>query len=140
MAFAGIDYLAVLAAAVAAFAFGAAYYGPLGKAWLTAQGKDPVACKDRKPKPGPFIRAGIALLVMAWVMGGLMGHLGEGAYTVGGGILTGAIVWLGFVATTLVVNHGFQESKIALTLIDGGHWLGVLAIQGAVIALLGPPA
>jgi hypothetical protein len=77
---------------------------------------------------------------MAWVMGGLMGHLGEAAYSVGGGAMTGAIAWLGFVATTLLVNHGFQESKIALTLIDGGHWLGVLIIQGVVIALFGPPA
>ena len=139
MAFAGIDYLAVLVAAVVSFAFGAAYYGPLGKAWMAAQGKDPAACKDRKPTPGPFIRAGIGLLIMAWVLAGLMGHLGEGAYSVSGGIISGAIVWLGFVATTLLVNHGFQESKIALTLIDGGHWLGVLAIQGAVIALFGPP-
>jgi hypothetical protein len=140
MAFAGISYLAVVIAAAASFAFGAAYYGPLGKAWLRAQGKDPQACKDRKPTPGPFIRAGAALLVMAWVMGGLMGHLGEAAYSVGGGAMTGAIAWLGFVATTLLVNHGFQESKIALTLIDGGHWLGVLIIQGVVIALFGPPA
>ena len=42
-----------------------------------------------------------------------------------------------FVATTLVVNHGYQRSKASLMLIDGAHWLGVLLIQGAVIGLMG---
>jgi hypothetical protein len=41
------------------------------------------------------------------------------------------------VITTLAVNHAFQGSKRALTLIDGGHWLGVLLLQGAVIGLMG---
>lgn len=36
MAFAGISYLAVLAAAIAAFAFGALWYGVLGKRWQAA--------------------------------------------------------------------------------------------------------
>jgi hypothetical protein len=68
-----------------------------------------------------------------------MGHLGEAAFSVGGGALSGAIVWAGFVATTLLVNHGFQGAKFTLTLIDGGHWLGALAIQGAIIGAFGPP-
>ena len=39
MAFAGINYLAVLIATVAGFAFGAAYYMSLSKPWLAAVGK-----------------------------------------------------------------------------------------------------
>jgi hypothetical protein len=46
-------------------------------------------------------------------------------------------VWLGFVATTLVVNNTFQGAKRSLTYIDSGHWLGVLLLQGAIIGLLG---
>ena len=46
-------------------------------------------------------------------------------------------MWLGFVITTMAVNNAFRGAKPALTLIDGGHWLGVLLLQGAVIGWLG---
>jgi hypothetical protein len=39
--------------------------------------------------------------------------------------------------TSLVVNHAFQGVRRTLTLIDGGHWLGVLLIQGAIIGWFG---
>ena len=39
MAFAGMNYLAILVAAVAAFAWGAAYYMTLSKQWLAAVGR-----------------------------------------------------------------------------------------------------
>jgi hypothetical protein len=38
--------------------------------------------------------------------------------------------------TSLIVNHAFQGAKRMLTLIDGGHWLGVLLIQSAVLILM----
>ena len=53
------------------------------------------------------------------------------------GLLSGAFCWLGFVATTLAVNHGYQGTRWMLTLIDGAHWLGVLLIQGLIIGWLG---
>ena len=64
-------------------------------------------------------------------------HLGSGQVTIYNGIISGAFVWLGFVATTLVTNHGFQMKLGRLTLIDGGHWLGVLLIQGAILGAMG---
>ncbi len=53
------------------------------------------------------------------------------------GVITGLFLWFGFVATTIAVNNAFQGARRALTLIDGAHWLGVLAIQGLVIGLIG---
>jgi hypothetical protein len=35
------------------------------------------------------------------------------------------------------VNHAFGGAKPMLTLIDGGYWLAVLLIQGAVIGAFG---
>ena len=52
-------------------------------------------------------------------------------------MITAAFMWLGFVITTLSVNNAFQGAKPALTVIDGGHWLGVLLLQGAIIGLMG---
>ncbi len=131
MEFAGINYLAVLGAAVAAFMFGAAWYGGLSKQWMAAVGL------TEPPKPNPMIYGltFVCQLVIAWVLAGIMGHLSQ--ISVSGGVTSAFFVWLGFVATTLIVNHRFQDASWSLTIIDGGHWLGVLMIMGIVIGLIG---
>lgn len=139
MGFAGLNYSAVLAAAVASFLFGGLWYGALSKQWLAAIGKtlDDIKAPDGQPVWMAYAVTFACQLVMAWVLAGVIGHLGPGQVTVRNGIISGAFVWLGFVLTSTVVNHTFQGHKRALTLIDAGHWLGVLAIQGAVIGLFG---
>lgn len=139
MAFAGISYLAILAAAVASYIFGAIWYMALSKPWMAALGKTEADIKgpDGKGSAAPFVIAFVAQLVMAYVLGGLIGHLGAGQVTPWNGLLSAFFVWIGFVLTTLVTNHGFQGSKRMLTVIDGVHWLGVLLIQGLVIGLFG---
>lgn len=132
MTFAGVNYLAVVIAAVAGFAWGAAYYMTLAKQWLAAVGRT-----EPNKSPTPFIVSIVALLVMAWVLSGLIGHLGAGQVTLKNGIVSGLFVWLGFIATTVFVNNAYPGRKVSLSLIDSGHWLGVLAIQGAVIGGLG---
>ena len=132
MAFAGMNYLAVLIAAVAAFAWGAAYYMTLSKQWLAAVGN-----AQPNKSAAPFIISFVALLVMGFVMAGLIAHLGPGQVTLRNGVISGAIVWAGFVATTVFVNNAYPGRKYMLSLIDSGHWLGVLAIQGAVIGAMG---
>jgi len=138
MDFAGLNYLAVVVAAVASFVFGAVWYGSLGKPWMDAVGKTEEEIKSSgQPLPVLMAITIVAQLVMAWVLAGLIGHLGKGHVTILNGLTSGAFVWLGFVATTLIVNHGYQGARWKLTLIDGGHWLIVLMIQGAVIGYLG---
>ena len=136
MAFAGINYLAALIAAVAGFAFGAAYYIGLSKQWLAAVGKtkEEVAAKRSRV---PFIVSIVALLIMAWVLAGGIGHLGPGQVTLKNGVISALFMWLGFVITTLAVNYSFSQRRPMLTIIDGIHWLGVLVIQGAIIGAMG---
>jgi hypothetical protein len=90
-----------------------------------------------KRSPTPFIVSIVALLIMAWVLAGTMGHLGTGQVTLNNGIISGLFVWLGFVITTQSVNYAFGQRKPMLTVIDGIHWLGVLVIQGAIIGAMG---
>ncbi len=135
MAFAGINYVGVIVAAVAAFVFGAVWYGALGKHWMAAQGKTGPQMKASAMPIGPMITSFVGLIVMAWMLAGLIGHLGF--ETLRTGAVSGAFVWFGFVLTTTVVNHAFQGQKRLLTVIDAGHWLGVLVIQGAVIGAIG---
>lgn len=139
MEFAGLNYFAIVVAAVVSFMFGWLWYGVLlSKQWLDAVGKSEKELKgDGGPSPIPFVIAFIAQLVMAWMLAGIIGHLGPGEVTLGNGLISAFFVWLGFVITTLAVNYTFQGAKAALTLIDGGHWLCVLLLQGAVIGLMG---
>jgi len=132
MEFAGINYLAIAVAAAAGFMVGGVWYQVLGNTWAQAQGRTK---DDFKPHPKPFIIAIISQLVMAFVLSGVIGHVGD--VTLYRGVISGLMIWAGFVATTLATNHGFQGAKLSLTLIDGGHWLAVLLVMGAIIGAFG---
>ncbi len=112
----------------------------LSKIWTAAQGLTPEKVHERRAKPGaflPFIYCFVAELIMAWVLAGLMAHLGNGQVTLINGIVSGAFCWLGFVVTTVFVNASFAMRDIRLVWIDGGHWLIVLMLMGAIIGLMG---
>ena len=119
-------------AAVIGFVASAVWYKTFGTDWMMAQGRAP---GDMAPTPGPFVVAGIAQLLMAFMLAGVLGHLGE--INVQNGIIGAAFIWLGFVATTIAVNDSFQGAKVTLTLIDAAHWLVVLALMGAVLGAFG---
>ena len=136
MTFAGINYLAVIIAAIVGFAAGAAWYMALGKPWMEAHGFTQDSMKANQ-SPVPFIIALAANLVMAWMLAGIIGHLGIGEVTVKNGVISGALIWFGFVLSTLAVNYSFGRRPPKLIAIDGGHWLAVLVLQGAVIGLMG---
>ncbi len=74
---------------------------------------------------------------MACMLAGLIGHMAKAGLPANlkNGLITAFLIWFGFILTTLVVNHQFQMQKLMLTLIDGGHWLGVMLIQGAILGL-----
>jgi len=134
MSFSGANYLAVVVAAIAAWLFGAAWYGALGKQWMRAARLDP---SEVRMTAGPFIISFVAELIMAWVLAGLLGHLGAGQVTLTNGVVSALFVWLGFVATVIAVNERYQGFGWDLTLINAGHWLGVAIIMGAVIGWWG---
>ena len=134
-----VDYLAVLAAAAGAWIAGAVWYGVLGKFWLAALGKTKAELMGPggKPQPGPFILSFVADLVIAFVLAGVVGAVGAGKVNVLTGVVTAALLWLGFVVTTLAVNNAFSGRKTTLTVIDAGQWLFALAVAGAIIGAFG---
>ncbi|QPC85978.1 DUF1761 family protein [Mesorhizobium sp. NBSH29] len=135
MDYAGTNYLAVLLAAVAAWFFGALWYGILfSKPWIKAARID---LTTSRRSPEPFIVSFIAEVVMAIVLAGAIGHLGGGQVTLTNGVISGLILWAGFIATTLAVNQRYQGFGWGLTVIDAGHWLGVMLLMGAIIGAMG---
>ncbi|HVY00431.1 MAG TPA: DUF1761 domain-containing protein [Pseudorhodoplanes sp.] len=140
MAFAGMNYVAIFIAAVAGWITGAAWYNIFGNIWLTALGRSREDLNARRGTPAfylPFVLALAACGVMAWMLAGVIGHLGPGQVTLRNGLISAAFLWFGFVLTTMTVNNAFGGRKWALTVIDGGHWLVVLLVMGAIIGALG---
>ena len=94
MNFAGMNILAIGLAAVAGFAFGAVYYMSLSRQWLAAIGKTKEEISGKR-SIAPFITSFVALVVMAWVLAGTLGHLGPGQVTLKNGVISALFVWVG---------------------------------------------
>ena len=140
MTFAGVSYLAIVVAAVAAWLAGAGWYMVFGKTWMAAIGTTPEKMQEMRGQPGaflPFIYAFVAELAMAWALAGILGHLGPGQVTVRNGAISALFLWLGFVIPTMLVNNSFAHRDWRLMLIDGGHWLIVLVLMGVIIGTIG---
>jgi hypothetical protein len=142
VAFLTVNWLSILVAAVAAWLFGAVYYGALGTFWVEAQGKTMEQFKaEQAAKIGkfsaqlPFIVAFLAQFIMAWALYGILTHMN--LFTLRAGIISGALIWFGFVLTTMCVNYAFSGRRPMLVVIDAAHWLGVLIIIGAIVGWFG---
>jgi hypothetical protein len=133
MNFLAVNWLAVVLATVASFAFGAVWYMGLSKQWLDALGRT-------KEQLGvgytPFVWSVVVELVMAYVLA-LITPLLMGGMSIGAAIQVAVLMWVGFVITTLIMNHRYEGMKWSLTVIDGLHILGVLVIQGVVLGIFG---
>jgi hypothetical protein len=142
MTFAGINYLAVVIAAVVAWLAGAVWYGLLANPWVAAHGKtmdqfkaEQAAHKGTVHAWLPFAFAFLAELVMAYVLAGMIGHLGS--VTIRSAVISALFVWAGFMVTIMLVNNAFAGRRYVLTAIDTGHWLVVVIVMGVVIGWIG---
>ena len=74
-----LNYWPILIAAIASFAFGAAWYMALSRQWMAARGLTEAEVKARTgPSPLPFVISFVALLVMALMLAGILQHLARG--------------------------------------------------------------
>lgn len=131
MGFSSVSPVAVVIAAIIAFAFGYAWHSVFAASWMTARDFSP----RPKPKPGPLAIVFLAELVMAAMLAGVIGHIGP--VTVYYSLLTAILLWAGFVLTAMVVDHSYEARPRKLTLFDAGHWLIVMIIMGLVIGIAG---
>ena len=129
-----VNWLAVVLATIASMALGIAWYMGSSRQWLAALGKsrDQINPDDRSP----YIWSVIVQFVMAYFIALLTPKL-FGSTTVVNGIWCAIHMWVGFVITSMILNHRYQGQKWSLTFIDGGYLLGVLVLQGIVIGLFG---
>jgi Protein of unknown function (DUF1761) len=129
-----VNCIAVLAAGAAAWVTGAIWYGVLGNTWVAALEKTKEQMGGKMPIV-PMILSFVADVVMAYVLATAIAV--RGPINISMGACTAAMLWLGFVVTTIVVNNAFAHRKVSLTIIDSGHWLAALLVAGIVIGAFG---
>lgn len=129
----GTNLIGVLLAAIAGFAFGAAYYTLLGKHWLDAIGKSEEEVKETRSAV-PFVTSFVSLVVMGLVLSWYFGQQDSQGMGSVQAIHSAVVLWLGFIVTSMATNNAFQDAKTKLTVLDSAHWLGVLVIEALIIA------
>ena len=127
-----VNYLAIIAAAVAAFVLGGLWYSPalFGKAWQRE-----VGLSDEELKRGNMARIfGTALvlsLIASFVFALFLGPRPSMPLGIGAGFAAG-LCW---VASSFGMNYLFARRSMRLFLIDGGFHTLQFTLIGTVIAL-----
>lgn len=130
-----MELLNVIAAGLAAFAFGAVWYMTLSKPWMAAAeirlGPDgrPVNASDKMP----FVIGLIGMLLAAGMMRHIFGM--TGIATPGAGLVAGLGVGAFTVMPWVAMNYAFGQRKGMLTVIDGGNVIIGSGIMGLVLGL-----
>lgn len=125
-----VNWLAVLAATVAAFVLGGLWYSPLlfGKKWQAAAGLSDETLKAGNPAlifGGSFVLAFIASAMFAMFLGPKP--------SLQSGTLTGLAAGLCWVATSFGINGLFERKPLALTLINCGYHTVQFTLIGAIL-------
>lgn len=134
MDFTNINFLAVIIAALAAFAIGSIWYSPLlfGKGWQKAIGLSDDDIKNSSMVL-TFGASFMLMLIMAFGLALLIkGHTSSDT-TWFIGLSYGLFVGIFFVATSYGVNLLYQRKSFKLWLIDAGYQIVLLGTMGAII-------
>jgi hypothetical protein len=125
-----LNWLAVVLAAMSAFALGGMWYGPLFKnAWCREAGIDMDATPAHPARVfgTAFVAALVAAIAFAW----WIGPAPELEYAVRHGVLAG----FGIAATSFAINYAFAGRSLKLWLIDGGYHTLQFAVYGIILGV-----
>ena len=127
-----VNYLAVLAAAVATFALGGIWYSPalFGKVWQREAG----VTEEKMKSANMGLIFGLTFvlsLIAAWVFALFLGPRPPMALGLGAGFSAG-LCW---VAASLGINYLFERKSLKLWLINGSYHTLQFTIIGLILAL-----
>lgn len=127
-----MGFFAVVVAAVAAWIFGAVWYGVIGRQWMAAQGltEETVNRKD----PAPYIVSFVCTLIVA----GMTRHILQmsGIVSVSGGIVTGLGLGLFIVTPWIATNVMFGQKDRGLIWMDGAYPTIGMALMGFILTVM----
>lgn len=130
-----MEFINIIAAAIAAYAFGAVWYMTLAKPWMAAAGVE--VGEDGQPANStdkmPYIVSIICLVIVA----GMMRHVFSLAdiNTVGKGLVSGLGIGLFLATPWIATNYTFAGKPRTLIIIDGGYATIGCTVIGIVLTL-----
>lgn len=124
-----VNHIAVVVAAAVYFVLGAIWFTALRKPWLEAIGKTPDQLTGG-PATG-YLVAFISNLIIAWMLAWLIIALGRKGLLAGAA--TGALLWLGFTATTMATEFVFEGRTLGAYGIIAGYPLIGMLVMGAIL-------
>ena len=131
-----INYLAVVVAAVAAFAIGGFWYSPLlfAKQWVSAHGFTEERAKEMRKSAGKAYAVSIVCqLLIALAIAVLVGYLHLALCVQG--LKLGLLIWAGVAFPLGLMATMFTDKKITVFFIDTGYKLVYLLLMGAIITV-----
>jgi hypothetical protein len=137
-----INYLAVLAAAVAYFVIGAVWYMALfGKIWTKLMGFNKLSKSEEKAMKGKMGMAMAINFVACLLASYCMAYSvlsGSSFYHVTGvvaGLQSGFWIWLGFIVTSQINSVIWDRRPVKLYLINVGYYLVSYLAVGTILAV-----
>ena len=131
-----INYLAVVVAAVVAFAIGGLWYSPFlfAKQWAKAHGFTEERLKEMQTSAGKAYAVSIVCqLLIALAIAVLVGYLHLALWVQG--LKLALLIWAGFAFPLGLMATMFTDKRITVFYIDTGYQLVYLLIMCSVITV-----
>ncbi len=127
-AMATLNWLAVIVAALAGFAIGGVWYGPLfGKVWMQESGMT-----EEKMKSSNMVRTYGGTLVLNLIAAfSLAMFIGKGDLNFG--LFAGFMTGFTFVSMALGVTYLFEHRTLKLWLVNAGYQTVIFTVMGAIL-------
>ncbi len=128
--FHGVNWLAVLAASVAAFMLGGLWFSPVmfAKKWVEALGKSP----EEMGMPGQSMALSFVMTcIMALALAMIITRLPQ--MTLGGAIRFGLAVGAGIVATGMASDYAFTRWSRKLYFIQASYHILMVVIMSVIL-------
>ncbi len=127
----GINYLAVIVAAIAAFVTSAVWYMVFGKE--LAKVSAAFAEGRQKPQPWKMLVVIAQSFVIALVLAYVLGLIGTRDWI--GGLRTGVVLWLGLAAMQWVGSMLWEKVPLKMAAIHAGDWLVKLVLIAVIVGV-----
>jgi len=131
-----LNLVAILVVTIVGYMFAFFWYGPLfGKQWIElAEFPAEKQKENQKRNMAPVMIVGfISQLAMTTVMAYLITALNITTFV--GGMILGAIIWLGFIGTITLGSVLWEMKSVKLWLLNNAYNLILMGAMGAALAL-----
>jgi hypothetical protein len=130
-----INHVAVIVTAIVGMVIGALWYSKalFGSTWMKLTGMTDKKLKEMQKKgmTKSYVLGFVSLLVMSYILAYFLKLFD--ANTMGEGVATGFLIWLGFVATVMLNSVLWEGKPFKLYFINALHYLVALVIMGVIL-------